>query len=316
MMYRSAWISSLCAVALAAVASSGCSNAPPERPTIRLSQSPWLGSEINVAVARQLLENQLGYTVEVRPESEQDGFTSTAAGESHAILEVWSSVWPDEVRRHVETDMTLERGGDLGVRGHIGWFIPTYLLTDHPELATWEGFTTPETATLFATTGTAPHGRFVEGDPTWGHYEAQIFENLGIDFEVEYMGTEAALVAEVRRAYEAGEPIVFYMWTPHSIFAALDLTEVQLPPYSDECAARAESGGVDCGYISEPLIKLFWPGLRELAPDAHTLLSNFRLSNADQIEMLGSVELLGNSVDAAAREWIAENPTTWRPWLP
>ena len=29
--------------------------------------------------------------------------------------------------------------GSNGVIGHIGWFIPTYLMKEHPEFKTWQG---------------------------------------------------------------------------------------------------------------------------------------------------------------------------------
>ena len=47
-------------------------------------------------------------------------------------------------------------GGELGITGKIGWYVPTYMLDEHPELATWEGL--KGNADLFATAETRRQG--------------------------------------------------------------------------------------------------------------------------------------------------------------
>ena len=43
---------------------------------------------------------------------------------------------------YIEKQKVVEDGGPIGVVGRIGWYMPTYMVTAHPELATWEGLTT------------------------------------------------------------------------------------------------------------------------------------------------------------------------------
>lgn len=287
-----------------------------EKPTIKLAENPWSASALNVAVARILIEEQLGYPVEVVTIGESAQWPAIASGEIHASLEVWPSGHADNVAEYIDEQGLVENGGLLGPVGKIGWYIPSYLLEEHPELATWEGLLEPENVELFSTAETGDQGQFLTGDPSWTQYEDDIINNLGLNFQIVAAGSEEAILAALDAAYSRQDPLLFYFWTPHSVHAKYDLTEVQLPPYSEECYAQAESGGVACDYPPDELFKIFWVGLDELAPDVYTLLSNMNYSTEDQIEMIAAVELDNQPVEEAARAWLDANQETWQSWLP
>ena len=287
-----------------------------EKPLIKLAENPWSASALNVAVARILLEEELGYPVEVVTIGETPQWPAIAAGELHASLEVWPSGHAENVTEYIDNQKLVENGGPLGPIGKIGWYIPSYLLESHPELATWEGLKVPENAALFATAETGDKGQFLAGDPSWTQYDADIIANLGLNFQVVTAGSEEAVLAALDAAYSRQDPLLFYFYTPHAIHAKYELTEVELPPYSEECYAEAASGGVDCDYPPDELFKIFWNGLAEEAPEAYTLLKNMNYTTEDQIGMIAAVELEGKSVEDAARDWLAANEDTWRAWLP
>jgi glycine betaine/proline transport system substrate-binding protein len=301
---------------LVAAGAASAPAAPAEKPVIKLAENPWSGSAVNVAVAKNILENQLGYKVEVVTVDENAQWAALAKGDLHASLEVWPSGHAENVAEYIDKQHVVENGGLLGPVGKIGWFTPKYMIDQHPELATWEGFKDPELAKLYATAETGDKGQFLAGDPSWVQYEDQIIPNLGLNLQVVVAGSEEAILAALDAAYSRQDPILFYFWTPHSIFAKYDLAEVELPPYSDECYAKADSGGVDCGYPPDDLFKIFWSGLKDYAPDAYTLLKNMNYSTQDQIQMIAAVELDDKSPDVAAQEWIDANEGKWKAWLP
>lgn len=293
------------------------SDAPTEdRIAVKLAANPWPASELNVAVAKILLEDQLGYAVEIIEIDENAQWPALATGDLHASLEVWPSGHAENVAEYIDGQQVVEDGGPLGVVGKIGWHIPSYLLAEHPELATWEGFTTPEAAQLFATAETGDSGQFLAGDPSWVQYDADIINNLGMNFQVVTAGSEDALLAAVDAAYGRQEPILFYFYKPHAIFAQYDLTEVMLPPYSEACYAESGSGGVACDYPEDVLFKIFWSGLGEAAPEVHTLLRNMSYDTETQIAMIAAVDVDGQSVEEAAQAWVDANEAVWRQWLP
>ncbi len=289
---------------------------PADQPVIKIAENPWSASALNATVAKILLEEQLGYTVELVSIGESAQWPALATGDLHASLEVWPSGHADNAAEYIDKQKLVENGGLLGPVGKIGWYIPTYLLQEHPELATWEGLATPEAAALFATAETGDRGQFLTGDPSWTAYEEDIIENLGLDFQVVAAGSEEAILAALDAAYSRQDPVLFYFWTPHSIHAKYDLTEVQLPPYSDECYAKAAEGGVDCDYPKDELYKIFWSGLAEAAPDAYALLKNMNYTTEDQIGLIAAVELDGKSPEEAARAWLDAHQDAWQGWLP
>jgi glycine betaine/proline transport system substrate-binding protein len=290
--------------------------APAEKITIKLAENPWTGSSVNVNVAKILLEEQLGYTVEVVTIDENAQWAALASGDLSATLEIWPSGHAENRKQYIEDLQVVEDLGPLGVVGKISWYVPSYVVEQHPTLATFEGFKDPALAGLFKTAETGEQGQFLAGDPSWVQYDADIIENLGLDLQVVQSGSEQAVLAAVDAAYARNEPVLFYFWTPHSIHAKYDLSPVQLPAYSDECYAQAESGGVACDYPEDVLYKAAWSGLAEAAPDAYNLLKGMRYSNDDQIAMIAATEIDGKEPAQAAREWVDANESVWKAWLP
>ena len=286
---------------------------------IILVENPWTASSLNVNVAKLILEEEMGYEVEIILLDESTQWAAIGAGDAHASLEVWPSGHQKNVEQYINELGVVVDGGLLGPVGKIGWYIPTYLLEDHPELATWEGFLDPDNAALFATAETGEKGQFLAGAPGWTAYDEQIISNLELNLEVVYAGSEEAILAAVESAYRREEPILFYFWTPHSIHAEYDLTEVALPEYTDECyegVAEGNTEDVACDYPADELFKIFWSGLEEAYPDVFTFLSNMNYSTEDQISMVAAVELDDLTPEEAAEAWVEDNEDVWREWLP
>jgi glycine betaine/proline transport system substrate-binding protein len=320
-MLRKGWraLSLLTVLALVAAA---CAPAAAPSPTaapkitIKLAENSWTGSSINVNVAKILLEEQLGYEVEIVTIDERNQWPALASGDLSASLEVWPSGHGEAMQQYIEDQKVVENIGELGVVGKIGWYIPTYMVDQHPELATWEGFANPDNAALFKTAESGDAGQFLAGDPAWVQYDADIIKNLDLNLQIVQAGSEQAILAALDAAYSRQEPVLFYFWTPHSIHAKYQLTEVQLPDYSDDCYAKTSSGGVDCDYPPDVLLKVAWAGLKDAAPDAYEFLKNFQYTNQDQIDMIAGVELDKKEVAQAARDWVDANKSVWEKWLP
>lgn len=286
---------------------------------IILVENPWTASSLNVNVAKLILENELGYEVEIILLDESVQWAVIGAGDAHASLEVWPSGHQKNVEQYINDLGVVVNGGLLGPVGKIGWYLPTYMLDEHPELATWEGFLDDDNAALFATAETGKKGQFLAGAPGWTQYDEQIIANLGLNLQVVYAGSEEAILAAVESAYRRQRPILFYFWTPHSIHAEYELTQVALPEYTDECYAGVEDGNTEdiaCDYPADELFKIFWAGLEKAYPDVFAFLSAMNYTTEDQIAMIAAVELDGLTVEEAAEAWIEDNEDVWRAWLP
>ncbi len=289
----------------------------PDKPTINLIVNPWTASRMNVEVAKVIIEEELGYPVETVEVNENDAmFTGMADGTLDAVLEIWPSGVTDAETTYFDDGSVVDIG-ELGAVGKIGWFVPSYMVEQYPELATWEGFTNPDLAGLFATAETGDKGRFLGTDPSYSQYDEQIISNLDLPLEVVFSGSEPATVAEVEARVAAEEPIVLYWWTPTAAVAKFDLVNVELPAYTDACGASAAAGdgGVDCDYPEDVIFKAASAQLQEKAPDVFAFLQRFTITTEDQLSMLPPVEIDGDDPVAVAAKWVAENESKWRPWL-
>jgi glycine betaine/proline transport system substrate-binding protein len=313
------------AVAALALSTAGCGDedAPTSGPeagkgvTLRLAVNPWTGSAVNANVAKILLERELGYTVELVKIDEFSQFPAIAKGDLDASLEVWPSGHAEDINRYIEgrrggplRDGGIVDGGELGLIGNIGWWIPTYLVEEQPELARYQGFKGHEDIV---------GGRFLGGDPTFVSYDEEIIKSLGLDLEVVNTGSERALIQAIDDAYQRKEPVLAYFYTPHWAHRRYDLTEVQLPAYDEDCeeAARERDGeGYDCDYANDVLFKALSLRLEDNAPAASRFLKNFKYTTDDQQEIAFQVDSEGVPMREAADRWIRQNPDVWRPWLP
>jgi glycine betaine/proline transport system substrate-binding protein len=282
--------------------------------TVDLAISPWVGSEANVAVAQQLLEQKLGYTVDTTKIDEYAQFKSLSSGDLDATLEVWPSGHAQDYKKYIQANNGVVDGGPLGVTGQIGWWIPTYMLQDHPELKTWEGL--KQDATLFQTSDSGGAGQILDGDSSYVTFDQAIADNLGLNLTVKYAGSEAAELTELDTAYSAQKPILMYFWTPHWAQEKYDLTMIKLPEVTDACtqAASDNPDAYACAYPQDDLYKAFSDQLQTKAPAAYALLSAMNWTNDDQNGV--GLDINDGMSDAdAAQKWIDANPDVWQPWV-
>lgn len=286
-----------------------------DKPTIRLIENTWPASELNVAVAANILQSQLGYPVEIIALDEQAQWDALAGDDADASLEVWPSGHGERIAQYIDEQKVVENGGELGVVGRIAWYTPKYAVDANPALATWEGFQDAAVVAEFATAETGDKGAFFAGPLGWTQYDQQIMDQLGLNFQVINTASEEALLAQVSSAYARQEPVLFYFYVPHAIFTQYDLVGVALPECTkEEHVAKVEAGAVDCAYPEDRLIKIFNPKLAEAAPEAYSLLKNFNYTTDDQIEMLGLIAE-GKTVEEAAQAWVDGHADAWQAWL-
>jgi glycine betaine/proline transport system substrate-binding protein len=281
---------------------------------INFAISPWDGSAANVAVAEYLLENQLGYSVSDKNIDEYAQFKALSNGDLDATLEVWPSGHADDYKKYIEANNGVVDGGGLGVIGQIGWWIPTYMLTDHPDFATWEGLKGNEG--LFQTADSGGAGQLLDGDPSYVTFDQAIADNLGLNLKVAYAGSEAAELTELQTAYQAQNPILMYFWTPHWAQAKYDLTMVQLPEVTDQCTKDAadNADAYACAYPEDDLYKAFNDQLQTKAPTAFAFLSAMQWTNDDQNGVAADIHA-GMDPQDAAKKWVDANQNTWQGWV-
>src|SRR3954453_7276682 len=222
-----------------------------------LNEQAWAGSTANTYIAKNVLEDKLGCSVEITKLAEIPVYQGMADGKVDAVLEDWQHV--DQYKQYIDKAGTVVMGGPLGVKGHIGWFIPKYLMDQHPEFATWEGLKGKED--LFKTAESGDQGMFLGGDPSYVQKDKELIEALGLNLKHVTAGAEPAQVARWSQLYKQHKPVLFYWYTPQYLNAAYQLAEVKLPKRFKGCKDDAKAGGdpkqYRCAYSTYPLEKLF-----------------------------------------------------------
>ena len=114
-------------------------------------------------------------------------------------MEVWGH--SPLYAKYVKGNHEVINAGLEGPDGNIGWYVPTYLMKAHPELATWKGV--KKDWKLFVTPQSSPKGEFLDGSPSYVTNDAALVNTLGLNLKVVFAGTEAAQLTEIERIYKA-----------------------------------------------------------------------------------------------------------------
>ncbi|MGW1076647.1 ABC transporter substrate-binding protein [Streptomyces sp. NPDC002537] len=320
---RSKWIVAASALGLLAV--TGCGAADMTRQsspyaaaqgtkTVTLSVQSWVGARANAAVATYLLEHELGYRVDTVQVDEVPAWDALSQGRVDAILEDWGH--PAQEKRYVEDKKTIAPGGDLGVTGHIGWFVPKYFADAHPDVLDWKNLN--KYASQLRTSESGGKGQLLDGSPSYVTNDKALVKNLGLDYQVVFAGSEAAQITQIKQFAKDRKPFLTYWYEPQWLFNEVPMVEVKLPGYTSACAEKgaADPATVDCAYPTTPLKKFFNAEFTRKGGKAARFLHNFRWTKDDQNEVSQLMAEDKLSADEAAKKWVQAHPDVWKKWLP
>ena len=282
--------------------------------TVTLNEQAWAGSTANTYVAKAVLEG-MGCKVNITQIAEIPVYQALANGKSDAVLEDWQHV--AQYKQYIDQQHTVVAGGPNGVIGHIGWFIPTYLMKAHPEFATWKGLKGKES--LFKSPESGSQGMFLGGDPSYVQKDQQLIQALGLNFKFVSVGAEPAQVARWSQLYKQHKPVIFYWYTPQYLNTEYQLSEVKLPPRFKGCQDDAKSGGnvkqYRCAYDNTIIEKVFSKKFATSGSPAYPVLKRFSWSNQDQEIVAKWIAGDHMNPDKAGQKWVAANKAKVNRWL-
>ncbi|MET9136539.1 ABC transporter substrate-binding protein [Streptomyces parvulus] len=277
--------------------------------TVTLSVQSWVGAQANVAVAQYLLEHELGYRVDTVQVDEVPAWDALSQGRVDAILEDWGH--PEQEQRYVKDKGTIAAGGDLGVTGHIGWFVPTYFAKKHPDVTDWKNL--DKYADLLRTAESGGKGQLLDGSPSYVTNDKALVKNLDLDYQVVFAGSEAAQITQIKQFAKEEKPFLSYWYTPQWLFEKVPMTEVKLPPYKEGCDADPEK--VDCAYPVTPLQKYLNADFAKKGGRAADLLKRFKWTTEDQNQVSLMIAEQKMRPEEAAKKWVDSHESVWKAWL-
>ncbi|WFB08970.1 ABC transporter substrate-binding protein [Streptomyces sp. LX-29] len=281
--------------------------------TVTLSVQSWVGAQANVAVAQYLLEHELDYRVDTVQVDEVPAWDALSQGRVDALLEDWGH--PEQEQRYVQDKKTIARGGDLGVTGHIGWYVPKYFADAHPDVTDWKNLN--KYADEFRTPESGGKGQLLDGSPSYITNDKALVNNLDLDLQVVFAGSEAAQITQIKQFAKEKKPFLTYWYEPQWLFNEVPMVEVKLPKYTDACAEKgaADPKTVDCAYPTTPLQKYLNADFAKEGGKAAEFLKRFRWTKEMQNEVSELIASKGLTPEEAAERWVKDNREVWRAWL-
>lgn len=283
---------------------------------IKLTLHDWTGQYLTTNIMAEVLK-KAGYNVELVQADYIAQFAGLESGDLHVAMEMWETTGKDAMEASLATGKTVDLG-ETGMDAKEEWWYPSYMKEKCPGLPNWEALN--GCAEAFSTPETAPLGRYLGGPVTWGGYDDERVEALGLDWEVVHAGTDAALFAELESAYQRQAPIMLWVYAPHWAVAKFDGEWVEFPTYTDACYNDPSWGvnpnmAYDCGKPFGWIKKVGWKGGEEKWPGAYKAIRAFNVDNAEMSAMVGEVDLEGRSVEDVVAEWMANNEARWSAWI-
>ena len=298
----------------------------------------WTGGIITCEVAVAILEREMGYKIKQTVFPSGTGlWEAIAAGELDFACESWPSyaeaddvmfnedlIYDGKVVKSYKGDGTVDLLGTTGIIGMSDYWIPRYA-AEEMGIKTWRDLNKHKAK--FATIETGGKGRLI-GCPVagWNCHDQKRLDLLGIDFQADELGTEAAAIAEAVAAYERKEPFLLYLWEPHWFFGAYDMVGVNLPAHKTCDSFTEANNWKDCGTAAWPATgwakdyTFNYGNPETFARPEHAKAAEFftkmKFDNADQAVMLVEVKQKNRDLKEVVKEWKDANPGKWKSWIP
>lgn len=277
------------AVAIAILAGcSGSSSGPGGSKSIKLAYVAWDSEIASTHVVKEVLESKLGYKVEMLQVDAGPMWAGIADGSADAMVAAWlPSTHASYMEKYAKDIEDLGPNLD-GTK--IGLTVPAYM-----DIQSIEDLKKPETAE-------ALKRQIIGIEPGAGIMMAteKALQEYGLSDYTLVESSSAAMAQELLKAYEAKQPIVVTGWTPHWMFAAMDLKYLDDP--------KGVYGG------AEQIHTMVRKGLKEDKPDAYAFLDRFQWTPDDMAEVMIAIQD-GKSPEDAAKDWVEIHADKVSEWL-
>ena len=273
--------------AMAGCSPSGSSSGASEKKTVKLGYVNWSEGIAMTNLAAAVLEDEMGYKVELTMADVAPVFTSVASGNTDAFMDVWLPVTHEDYMKEYGDKLD-----DLGVsyeNALIGLAVPSYVsINSIEELnANKDQF----------------GGEIIGIDSGAGIMKAtdKAIADYGLDYKV-LPGSGPTMPAALKKAIDANKPIVVTGWKPHWMFARWDLKVLEDP--------KGVYGAAENIHI------VARKDLSKDMPEVVDFLKNFKMSEQELGDLMGAIEDKGGEPLDVAREWAKEHQDLIKGWIP
>ncbi len=300
-------------------------------------------AELPKRVTRILLEDELGYTVVLREAAADTAYAALAEGELDIFTDVWypnQKSYTDEFVPH-----QVKIAGDLSdpttgiyTGADQGWLIPKWT-RDNYNIDSLDDIATLKPGDdLFDALDRDSDGLIdlIGGEVGWAVVEiidGKIdYYNENYDLDMRQLvatlpGSHNEMLATIKSKLDAQEDVLFYLWTPHHLFAeyadALCDEDGQILWLTDPWGFFSEPEATDyyTGFPGATIYIAYRAGLEDEHPDVVKLLERIRITIADMNaycyweSIVKDGEATVEEKSEYARQWIEDNRAEVNSWL-
>lgn len=266
---------------------SGCAQQQ-QKKTADLVYVNWAEGIAYTNLAKVILEDKMGYEVEITSADVGPAYTSIAQGDSDAFMETWLPVLHADYYEKFKDDIT-----DLGkvYEGtQSGLVVPQYVTIDKiSELNSVADRFDGEITGIDAGAGIMSTTK-------------KVIEEYDLDLEL-VQSSGPAMTSALQRAYNNEEWIVVTGWKPHWKFGRFDLKFLK----QDEDKMLWQKGNIHI------------MGRKDLISDKPELaqfLSNMYLTDSELADLMVAIENSNENAEETARQWLQENESVIQDWIP
>ncbi|MFT7371128.1 MAG: glycine betaine/proline transport system substrate-binding protein [Octadecabacter sp.] len=283
---------------------------------VTITQMNWDSSAIVTAVSQFLMEQGYGCDVTVVPSDTTPAIASLAENnEPDIVTELWTNSTGDVYKKLRADGNIVELGSVLNPGGVEGWWLPTYLVEEYPELETIEGImANPELV----------GGMFNNCPDGWGCritndnlIRAFNLEDSGI--EVFNHGSGETLSTSMAAAYRSEEAWFGYYWGPTTPLGMFDMTSIDLGEYNAEVHSANQnvdtSNPQASAFPAAPVLTIVTKDFMDSHPDIAALMANVTFETATMSQLLAWKEDNNASNEEAAVYFLQNNPDAWSGWI-
>ncbi|MEL7013521.1 MAG: ABC transporter substrate-binding protein [Pseudomonadota bacterium] len=279
---------------------------------IKIPINEWTGQHVSAHILGSLFE-KAGYSIEYVTAGAVPQFAAIAQGDLHIQPETWTNNVGDIYPKAVESGDIVVLG-DLGLQPQEGWIYPPYMEEKCPGLPAYEALY--DCAQAFAAADTFPNGRLITYPADWGTRSKDVVEQIGIPFAPIAGGSEGAMIAEIKSAVAAEDPVLVMFWQPHWLFAENEMNWVEWDAAEGECVEESgQSKGNACGFQQASISKIAYKGFADAYPGANAIFEAYSIGNDVQNAMMLEIDQKGRDLEEVVAEWVAANEATWAPWV-
>jgi len=264
----------------------GCSGGE-ESKQIKLAYVAWDSEIASTNVVKTVLEDNLGYEVEMLQVDAGPMWQGVSDGSADAMVAAWLPGTHQSYYEKFEGEFE-----DLGANlegAAIGLVVPTYV-----EASSIEDLADPAVAEQFG-------GEIIGIEPGAGVMSAteQAIADYGLDMTL-VNSSSAAMAQELQAAYDEQRPVVVTGWTPHWKFAKMDLKYLEDP--------QGTFGE------AEHISTIVRQGLADDMADAYQFLDQFNWTPDDMAAVMVDIQDGTDPADAA-QAWVDANEDKVNAWL-